>query len=80
LLDLIIILSMTIISLLGNEKSRLFGLKWLMFSLWFHVYLVKRYGSTPEKVILEIKITKLDRSNIGYKEAILRYSLWILFL
>ena len=42
--------------------------------MWFHVYLVKRYGGTPGKLLLKIKITKLDGSEISYREACLRYS------
>ncbi len=70
------------LSLWGGEQSRLFHLYWffpgLLIGLWFHVYLVTKYGGTPGKLLLKIKITKVDRSDVGYKEAILRYS--VLFL
>ena len=77
-LDVILILPLAGLTLWGNEQSRLFQLYYLIpgliFNLWFHVYLVKRYGGTPGKLLLKIKIAKLDGSNVGYQEAILRYS------
>jgi uncharacterized RDD family membrane protein YckC len=60
------------------EESRMFHfysfLPWLFFGLWFHVYLVKRYGGTPGKLMLKIRIARCDGSPIGYREAILRHS------
>tara|TARA_B110000467_G_C17971381_1_gene290323 strand:- start:68 stop:601 length:534 start_codon:yes stop_codon:yes gene_type:complete len=62
----------------GNEQSRLFSLynfvPGLLVAVLFHVYLVKKYGGTPGKLVLKIKITKLDGSGVTYKEAVLRYS------
>lgn len=46
----------------------------LLIGLFFHVYLVQRYGGTPGKRILKIEIRKLDLSKITVKEAFLRYS------
>ena len=40
--------------------------------LWFNIYLVKKYGGTPGKIIMKIKIVKTDASDITYKEAFLR--------
>lgn len=45
----------------------------LLLSLWYHVYLPKKYGGTPGKLIMGIQIIKLDGQNIGYKEAFLRH-------
>jgi len=51
---------------------------WLLpgaaIGVWFHVYLVKRYGGTPGKLMLGLRILKVDGSPVGYKEAMLRYS------
>lgn len=41
--------------------------------MFYEVYLVKRFGGTPGKLIVGIKIIKVDGSAIGYREAILRY-------
>jgi len=66
------------ISVWGGDQSRLFSLYCLvpgiLFGLWFHVYLVKHYGGTPGKLLLNIKITKLDGAPADYQEALLRYS------
>ena len=77
-LDLIVMIPIIALSFWGNEQSRLFHLYYLLpslaFSIWFHVYLVKRFGGTPGKLLMGIKIAKLDGSAAGYKEASLRYS------
>jgi uncharacterized RDD family membrane protein YckC len=51
---------------------------WLLpgaaIGIWFHVYLVKRYGGTPGKLILGLRILRVDGAAVGYKEAMLRYA------
>lgn len=42
--------------------------------LWYHIYLPKKYGGTPGKLIMGIRIIKLDGYEIDWKEAILRHS------
>lgn len=77
-IDVMTFLPIIALSLWGNEQSRLFQLYWLIpglvIGIWFHVYLVKKYGGTPGKLLLKIKIAKIDGSDVGYKEAVLRYS------
>jgi uncharacterized RDD family membrane protein YckC len=46
----------------------------LVFGLWYMVYLPKRYGGTPGKLISGLKIVKMDGGDIGWEEAFLRYS------
>lgn len=46
----------------------------LLFGIWYNIYLPKKYGGTPGKLIVGIKIIKIDGKPIGWKEAILRYS------
>ena len=46
----------------------------LLIGLWFYVYLVQRYGGTPGKLLLKMRIVKLDGASVGYREAMLRYS------
>ncbi|MCO5144011.1 MAG: RDD family protein [Oligoflexia bacterium] len=46
----------------------------LFFLFFFHVYLVQKYGGTPGKLIMKIRIRKLDGSAVTYKEAFLRWS------
>jgi uncharacterized RDD family membrane protein YckC len=77
-LDVLIIFPITALAIWGNEQSRLFSLYYsvpgMLIGLWFHVYLVQRYGGTPGKLLLGIRITRLDGSPASYKEAMLRYS------
>ena len=77
-LDFLILLPLIAFSFWGSEQSRLFYAYYLvpsiLFGLWFHAYLVKRYGGTPGKLILGIRIVKLEGEPVGYQEALLRYS------
>lgn len=45
----------------------------LVFMIWFHVYLVRRYGGTPGKLIAGIKIINKGGKNIDSKGALMRY-------
>lgn len=45
----------------------------LLVGLAFHVYLVKRFGGTPGKLMLGQRIAKLNGEPVGYREAFLRY-------
>lgn len=44
-----------------------------LIAILFHVYLVKRFGGTPGKMVLGLRISRLDGSPVGYKEASIRY-------
>ncbi|RVT72757.1 RDD family protein [Flavobacterium sufflavum] len=46
----------------------------LLFGIWYNIYLPKKYGGTPGKLIAGIKIIKMNGKPIGWKEAILRHS------
>jgi uncharacterized RDD family membrane protein YckC len=45
-----------------------------ILTLWYHIYLPKVYGGTPGKLLIGIKIIKLNGEPIGWREAILRSS------
>jgi len=83
LIDIVILIPISFILIWGNEQSRLFTLYYfvpgLIFTVFYHVYLVKKYGGTPGKLILNIKITKLDETDVGYKEAIIRQIINLIF-
>jgi uncharacterized RDD family membrane protein YckC len=51
----------------------------LVFTLWYFVYLPKRYGGTPGKLSLGLRITREDGQPIQWKEAFLRYSVLLAF-
>lgn len=46
----------------------------LLFGIWYNIYLPKKYGGTPGKLIAGIKIIKINGKPIGWREAILRHS------
>lgn len=81
-LDGLIMSPMVILSFWGEGQSRLFQIYFfiptLVFGLWYGIYLVKRYGGTPGKLLLNIKVCKLDGDPIAYKEAIIRYSVFFI--
>jgi uncharacterized RDD family membrane protein YckC len=45
----------------------------IAFGIWYNIYLPKRYGGTPGKMVSGIKIIRLDGEDIGWKEAFLRH-------
>lgn len=49
-----------------------------LFGLWFHIYLVKHYGGTPGKLVLNTRVVCTDGSAVGYREATIRHA--VLFL
>ena len=61
--DVVILIPLISIVMWGGEQSRLFQLYYLvpglLFGLFFHVYLVKRYGGTPGKLLLKISNVRL---------------------
>jgi len=77
-IDFIVLLPLMGIAYVFGEQTRLFQLYWfipgLAFGLWYHVYLVVRYGGTPGKLFLTIRVAMTDGSPVTTKAAILRYS------
>ncbi len=43
-----------------------------IFGLWYGIYLPKKYGGTPGKLLVGLKIIRLDGETIDWKESILR--------
>ncbi len=43
-----------------------------LFVVFFDVWLVKRFGGTPGKLLMRLRIRKLDGSPVGWREALLR--------
>ena len=82
-LDTLVLSPIMLIAYFGSNNFRLFDLYYLipgiLFNIWFGVYLVKRFGGTPGKLLMKIKITKLDFSPVEYKEAVLRDIVNIVF-
>ena len=78
IVDFLVLLPLTGLVIWLGEKSRLFMLYWfvpgIVIGLLFHVYLVKRYGGTPGKLVLKTRIAMVDGSAVTMKAAMLRYA------
>ena len=76
-LDFIILIPLNTIVIWASMHSKLFNYYYFipgeMFAVFYSVYLVRMYGGTPGKLLMGIKICKLDGSPVGYREAALRY-------
>ena len=77
LLDMLIMLPLTLLVFWGSERYRLFLLYCFvpstLFGLFYGVYLVRRFGGTPGKLIVGVRIRKVGGEPVGSREAILRY-------
>ena len=51
----------------------------LAVPLLYNVYLVKRYGGTPGKLAMKMRITMLDGSPVTGQAAFMRYLPWVVF-
>jgi uncharacterized RDD family membrane protein YckC len=80
LLDGVIILPLLVLVFGGNRHYRLFPLYYFfphdMFALFYSVYIVRRFGGTPGKLIVGLRIRKLDGAPVGYREAFFRFLPW----
>lgn len=78
LLDALILLPLSGLTYWGASSFRLFNVYDLipsaLFGLFYNVYLVRRYGGTPGKLLVRIVIRKVDGTPAGYREAFLRCS------
>jgi uncharacterized RDD family membrane protein YckC len=83
LLDILIMMIFVMPTLWLSEKSRIFSLysflPGLLIGLWFNIFLVKQKGGTPGKLICKIRIVTLNGSSVGYREALIRYSVIFIF-
>lgn len=77
-MDVVVMLPLTGIAYALGEQSRLFMVYWfipgLIVGALFHVYLVKRYGGTPGKLLMKTRIAMTDGSAVTTKAALLRYA------
>ena len=77
LLDLLIIspLIFIVLYLNGTSKSAYYYtvIPTLIFHFWYNVYLVRRNGGTPGKLIAGLTILKKDGTVLTWREAILRH-------
>ena len=82
-LDILIWLPLIAGSTWAAGHSRMFRVyhlvPWIIFGLFYDVYLVRRFGGTPGKLLMGIRIRKLDGEPVGYREALIRYSPGLVF-
>jgi len=78
LLDFLFLLPIIFITLYINSFGRIYYILAIIPSiavgLWYNVYLVQKYGGTPGKLVLGVKILKLNGEQVTWREAILRHS------
>lgn len=76
LLDGLIVAPITALGLWGMLRVRLFLLysfvPELLFTLFYCVFLVGRFGGTPGKRLLGLRIVTVDGDAVGYRHALLR--------
>jgi uncharacterized RDD family membrane protein YckC len=85
LIDFLILSPLVAVDYLYGSQSRLFQLYMLipgqLLSVFLYVFMVVKYGGTPGKLLLGLRIAKLDGARVGIREAVLRYGvLWVLSL
>ncbi|WP_426105407.1 RDD family protein [Massilia sp. TSP1-1-2] len=82
LIDFLIALPLMGLNFFFGGETRLFQLYLLVpvqiLTLTMHVYMVVKHGGSPGKMLVGLRIAKLDGSPATLKEAALRYSvLWV---
>jgi uncharacterized RDD family membrane protein YckC len=75
-LDALILLPLTGLAFWGAQQYRLYPIYSFipdaLIGLFYSVYLVRRFGGTPGKLIMRLRIRKVTGEPIGYREALLR--------
>jgi uncharacterized RDD family membrane protein YckC len=81
LLDILLILPVMALGVAAGALGRgtyivLAVLMWL-FNFGYYIYLVKRFGGTPGKLILGLRIVQLNGLPVTYQQATLRYIVFL---
>ena len=78
LLDFLVFSPIMSLTMILSHNFRFFNLYYfipgLFISFMYEIYLVRRFGGTPGKLLMGLRITQLDFSPVSYREAILRYA------
>lgn len=82
LLDAVVMLPIIGIVFYGNMKLRLFSLYWfvpgIVLGLFINVYLVHRFGGSPGKQLMKLRIATLDGHKVSLKTALARFSVQLI--
>ncbi len=77
LVDFLVWVPLTLVLLWGELEYRLFDVYALaplvLVSLAYHVWLVARFGGTPGKLWLGLRIARIDGTPIGLRRALVRH-------
>jgi uncharacterized RDD family membrane protein YckC len=78
LLDGIVLFPLLALDFWGTSRFRLFHVYYLLpnlvVGLFYSVYLVRRYGGTPGKLIMGLRVRRVSGERVRYREAFLRYA------
>ncbi|SRR6266566_5721728 len=78
LLDFVILSPINAFGMWGMFRVRLFQLydflPVLLLSLFYEVHLVRRFGGTPGKRLMGLRIMTIDGNPVGYRHALLRHA------
>jgi uncharacterized RDD family membrane protein YckC len=76
--DLFVMLPLMAFVFWASQRYRLFQIYYLvpgtLIGLFYNVYLVRRFGGTPGKLVMRLRIRKLSGDSVGYREAVLRFA------
>jgi len=77
-LDFLVFLPLSALVFWSSQHYRLFSVYYMLpgtlVGLFYQVYLVRRFGGTPGKLIMGLRIRKVSGEAVGYPEALLRYA------
>lgn len=77
LLDFLFMSPLIALTWWGSTHFRLFNVYYflpgVLFGFFYSVYLVQRFGGTPGKRLMKLRIVKLSGEALSYREALLRY-------
>jgi len=85
IIDFLIVSPMIALDYFFGGESRLFQLYMLvpgqLIAVFLYIYMVVKFGGTPGKLLLGLRIVKVDGAPVTVKDALLRYGvLWIMTL
>ena len=78
-LDFLVLLPLTAVVFWGSQRYRLFSLYYFVPGILFGLFysgsdLVRRFGGTPGKLIMGLRIRRVSEEPVRYREAFLRYA------
>lgn len=82
LIDFIFILPLLAMNYMFGDSQQFYLYSILptqLIALFYYVFLVTKYGATPGKLVLGLRISMLDGSPVTVKAACLRYAMWWIF-